>query len=198
MIMRRFLILATALFAALPAAAQDTQTYRSAQGGFALDLPAAWVRAPASAVAEASRASANPELTYEAVFEAASARPTSGLFVAVIARQVAPRWLTPEVFRRRWTAGDARAKPQGVATGADTLRGIRVGRQAGVPWWDEASRASWIRLDDEATGGFGWTVLMLHPSGGWVIMLQYYAAAGTDEEQVLAELDRVVRSLRVD
>ena len=42
------------------------------------------------------------------------------------------------------------------------------------------------------------TVLMLHPSGGWVIMLQYYADAGADEEQVLAQLDEVVRSLRVD
>ncbi len=65
-------------------------------------------------------------------------------------------------------------------------------------WWDEANRASWVRADDEATGGFAWTVVMLHPSGGSLIMLQYYAAAGADEEQVLAQLDEVVRSLRVD
>ena len=198
MTMRRFLILATALFAALPAAAQDTQTYRSAEGGFVLDLPAAWVRAPASAVEEASRASVMRSLTYEAVFEAASARPASAMFVAVIARRVVPRGLTLEEFRRRATAGDHQAKPQGLATAADTVRGIRVGRQGDVPWWDEANRASWVRIDDEEIGGFAWTVVMLHPSGGSVIMLQYYAAAGADEEQVLAQLDEVVRSLRVD
>ena len=195
---RRFLILATALFAALPAAAQDTQTYRSAEGGFALDLPAAWVRAPASAVEEARRASARPSLTYEAVFEAASARPASAMFVAVIARRVVPRGLTLEEFRGLATASGAQPRLQGLATGADTARGVRVGLREGETWWDEANRASWVRADDEATGGFAWTVLMLHPSGGSLIMLQYSANAGQDEEQVLAQLDEVVRSLRVD
>jgi hypothetical protein len=40
--------------------------------------------------------------------------------------------------------------------------------------------------------------MMLHPSGGSMILIQYYSAAGADEEQVLAQLDAVIRSLRVD
>jgi hypothetical protein len=102
--MRRFLILATALFAALPAAAQDTQTYRSAGGGHARDLPAARVRAPASAVEEMRSAAATPRLTCEAVFEAGGARWPNVPFTAASARAVVPRGVTPEELRRGATA----------------------------------------------------------------------------------------------
>lgn len=198
--MRRSLFAFLALLAAAPVAAQQAQpaqaqgvnTYRS-PAGFVLDLPAEWTRAPASTVEEVSSAAATPGLTYEAVFEAGGAGS-----LAAIARGAAPRSLTLAEFRRRWTTGEAQAKMQGLATGADTVRGMRVGLRVGVPWWDEANRASWIRADVQATGGFAWTVLMLHPSGGWLIMLQYYAEAGENEEQVLAQLDEVIRSLRVD
>jgi hypothetical protein len=183
--------------AALPAAAQDTQTYRSAEGGFALDLPAAWVRAPASAVEEVSRAAATPGLTHEAVFQAGRGRWPAPPFAA-IARGAAPDWLTPAEFRRRWTADGAQARLQSGAVRADTIRGIRVGMRVGVPWWDEANKAAWIRAGVEATGGFTWSVLMLHPSGGSMIILSYYSAPGADEAQVLAELDEVIRSVRVD
>jgi hypothetical protein len=196
--MRRFLILATALFAALPAAAQDTQTYRSAEGGFTLDLPAAWVRAPASALEEMSSASAGSGLTYEAAFDAAGGPWAKVQFSAAIARRAVPRRLTLEEFRRRSTGADAQARMQAVAPGEETRGGIRMRLQVGVPWWDEANRASWMRADVGAAGDFAWTVMMLHPSGRSVIMLQYYAEAGADEEQVLAQLDEVVRSLRVD
>lgn len=201
--MRRFLIALAVLFAAVPAAAQQTQpataqsagTYRS-PSGFVVDLPAGWVRAPASAVEEVSRASGTlpPGLTYEAVFQAGDARWPAAPFAA-IARGVAPSWLTPAEFRRRGTAGDAQARLQG---NADRVGAGRLGMRVGVPWWDEDNDATWMRVEIEATGGFAWTVMMLHPAGGVIIMLQYYAEAGADEEQVLAQLDEVIRSLRVD
>jgi hypothetical protein len=204
--MRRSLIALIALFAAAPAAAQPTQaaaaqdggTYRSS-AGFILDLPAGWVRAPESAVEEVSRASGTlpPGLTYEAVFQTDRARWPAPPFAA-IARGAAPDWLTPEEFRRRGTAGRAQALLQSRANRTDTLSTGRVGMRLGIPWWDETNRAAWMRAEIEATGGFSWTVTMLHPSGGWMILIQYYAAAGADEEQVLAQLDGVIRSLRVD
>lgn len=202
--MRRFLIPIIALFGAVPisaqqtpaAAAQGASTYRS-EAGFSVDLPAGWVRAPASAVEEVSRAVPTPGLTYEAVFQVGGSRWPAPPF-ATIARGVAPEWLTPEEFRRRGTAGNAQAQLQSRANRADTLPTGRVGLRVGVPWWDEANRASWMRVEMEATGGFAWTVMMLHPAGGTIIMIQYYAAAGADEEQVLAELDDVIRSVRVD
>jgi hypothetical protein len=192
----RFPAVLLALAATAPVAAQGANTYRS-PAGFALDLPAGWVLAPDAALEEVSRAAPTPGLTYEAVFQAGGARWPAPPFAA-IARGVAPRWLTPEEFRRRWTADDAQSHVQGMADRADTLRSIRVGLQVGVPWWDSANRAAWLRAEVGATGGFAWTVMMLHPSGGWMIMIQYYAAAGTDEGQVLALLDDVVRTLRMD
>jgi hypothetical protein len=200
--MRRLLIATLAVFAAAPIAAQQTQpaatTYRS-PAGFVLDLPGEWVRAPASAVEEVSRAAGTPPqgLTYEAVFQTGRGRWPAPPFAA-IARGDAPDWLTPAEFRRRWTANQAQARIQENAVRADTMRGVRVGMRVGVPWWDEANRAAWIRAGVETTGGFTWTVLMLHPRGGAMIILTYYSAPGADEEQVLAQLDGVVRSLRVD
>jgi hypothetical protein len=201
--MRRFLITTLALFAAVPiaaqqeAAAQGASTYRS-ESGFTVDLPAGWVRAPESAVEDVRRtAPANPGLTYEAVFQVGRARWPAPPFAA-IAVGVTPDWLTPAEFRRRWTSSDAQAKLQDGVARADTNRLGRVGMRMGAPWWDEANDAAWMRADMEATGGFSWTVMMLHPAGGSMILIQYYSAAGADEEQVLAQLDEVIRSLRVD
>lgn len=203
--MRRLLIATIAIFAAVPAAAQPTQaagaqattTYRSGNG-YSVDLPAAWVRAPASAVEGMSRAAGapTPGLTYEAVFQAGRGRWPAQPF-ATIARGAVPEWLTPTEFRRRWTADDAQAQLQGRVASADSVRGARVGLRVGQPWWDEANRAAWMRADEPA-GGFAWTVLRLHPAGGSMIILQYNAAPGEDEEQVLARLDDIVRSIRVD
>jgi hypothetical protein len=182
---------------AAPAAAQDASTYRS-PAGFVVDLPAGWVRAPESAVEDVRRAApASPGLTHEAVFQIGRARWPSPPF-ASIARGVTPDWLTPAEFRRRWTASDAQAKLQDGAVRADTNRLGRVGMRMGAPWWDEANKAAWMRADMEATGGFSWTVMMLHPAGGSMILIQYYSAAGADEAQVLAQLDQVIRSIRVD
>jgi hypothetical protein len=142
-------------------------------------------------------APANPGLTHEAVFQTGRARWPSPPF-ASIARGVAPDWLTPEEFRRRWTAPEAQARLQGNAVRADTSRLGRVGMRMGEPWWDEANKAAWMRAEMEAIGGFSWTVMKLHPAGGSMILIQYYSAAGADEEQVLAQLDEVVRSIRVD
>lgn len=192
----RLLSVLCAVVLAAPAAAQGASTYRS-DGGFAVDLPAGWVRAPDAAVEEVSRAAPSPGLTFEAVFQAGGGRwPEPPFFT--IARGVAPAWFTPEEFRRRGTAGDAQAQLQRRANRADTLRAGRVGMHVGEPWWDEANRAMWIRAESGAAGGFAWTVMMLHPSGGTIIMLQYYAATGADEEAALAQLDTVIRSLRVD
>jgi hypothetical protein len=194
----RSLAVLLALAAAAPAAAQEATPYRS-PAGFVLDLPAGWVRAPDAAAEEVSRAAGTPPagLTYEAVYQVGGSRWPAPPFVA-IARGVTPRWLTPEEFRRRWTANDAQTRLQGGANRADTLRSGRVGMEMGVPWWDSANRAAWLRAESDPLGGFAWTVMMLHPSGGWMIMLVYYAAAGADEGEVLAQLDAVVRSLRVD
>lgn len=189
--------LLSALFAvvlAAPAAAQGANTYRS-PAGFVVDLPAGWVRAPAAAVEEVSRAVPTPGLTYEVVFQPGGVRwPAPPFFT--IARGVTPSWLTPEEFRRRGTADDAQAQLQGRANRADPAG--RVGLRVGVPWWDEANRATWMRMESGPAGGFAWTVMMLHPSGGSMIIIAYYAAAGADEEQVLAQLDGMIRSLRVD
>jgi hypothetical protein len=131
------------------------------------------------------------------VFQAGRGRWPAPPFAA-IARGVAPDWLTPAEFRRRWTAGQAQSRLQENAARADTVRGARVGMRVGEPWWDEANRAAWIRADVQVTGGFTWTVLMLHPAGGSMIILTYYSAPHADEAQVLTELDGVIRSLRVD
>jgi hypothetical protein len=69
--MRRFLTVLLAVFAAAPLAAQQpaaapgANTYRS-PAGFVLELPDGWVRAPAAAVDEVSRAAGTPSpgLTY--------------------------------------------------------------------------------------------------------------------------------------
>jgi hypothetical protein len=192
----RFIAVLLASALAAPAAAQGANTWRH-PSGFALDLPAGWVRAPDAAVAEVSRAAGTPPpgLTYEAVFQAGGA-PWPAAPFAAIALGATPRWLSPEEFRRRFTADEAQARLQDHANRADTLRAGRAGLRVGAPWWDQANRAAWIRAGVGATGGVAWTVLMLHPSGRSMILLVYYGAPGADEEQVLAELDGVVRSLR--
>lgn len=190
----RTFALLLAFVAAAPAAAQGPGTYRS-ESGFVLDLPAGWVRAPESAVEEVRSASRQPALTFEAVFQAGGTRWPEPPFAA-IAVGPTPRWLTPEEFRRRWTADDAQTELQRRANRADTLQAGRVDARVGVPRWDPDTRAAWLRTEMGATGGVSWSAFMLHPSGRAMIILQHYGAPGTDEEQVREELRGVVRSLR--
>jgi hypothetical protein len=198
--MRLLLIATLSLFAAAPIAAQPAPgagTYRS-PAGFVLELPAGWVRAPDAALEQVRNATPTPPgLTYEAVFQAGPARWPSPPFAALAFGET-PSWLTPEEFRRRSTAASAQAQLQRRATRADTLATGRVGLQVGEPWWDEANRAMWMRIGVQATGGAAWTVSMLNPTGRGMIILTYYGAAGADEEQVLAQLDSVIRSVRAD
>jgi hypothetical protein len=193
----RLLSVLIPLVLAAPAAAQGATTPYRSEAGFALDLPTGWVRAADRAVDDLRNASpASPGLTYEAVFQVARARWPSPPFAA-IARGVAPDWLTPEEFRRRFTADDAQARIQRQTDQGDTLRVVRLRAHVGAPRYDAATRAAWVRAES-GSSGFVWTVLMLHPSGGSLIMLLYQGDAGTDEEQALRQMESVVRSLRVD
>jgi hypothetical protein len=183
------------LAAAAPVRAQSAWTYRS-DAGFALDLPAHWVRAPDQALA-AMIQPGTESITYEAAFRLTDA-PLPAAPFAAIARMDLPEPVTQEEFAAAFTNGDPQAEMQ---DGLDQTPAGKAGARAGVPRWDSANGMAWGRVDLPSNGtsaSFGWTAMMLAPSGRAMIVLAYYGPPGADETAVLAEMKSIVLTLRAD
>ncbi|HEU4880820.1 MAG TPA: hypothetical protein VFT45_01205 [Longimicrobium sp.] len=185
--MRRFLIPLIALFAAAPAAAQQTQAFHSADAGYTAQLPAGWRQMPESEIQpmQQAGAAAGQPFTLEAGYRVTDS-PTGWPFVT-LSRLSLGRTFTPEQF------GTA---VMGAATRAQSQPGVD-GVHADAPEWDEENRTVWSRTaaDD---GRFTLTASTLHPGGEAMVVLAYYGVPGEDEARVRADLLQIVRSLTAD
>jgi|GEM_PF-5028866 len=193
--MRRFLIATFALFAALPAAAQDTQAFHG-QAGYTVQLPAAWERMPAATVQALQQAGerAGSPYTMEAAF-----RATTG---AAAFPYVAMAWLdlgqtlTPEQLAQAVTSAHGQAAMQ---QGADAMG---AGARVDAPVWDAENRTVWVKSimppDGQAVTPWSLTASTLLPGGRKLVVFAYYAAPGEDDARARAALLAIVRSLRAD
>lgn len=184
------------LFAAAPAAAQGTQTYRS-EAGFSLELPAHWVRMPDSALDAVRRSNAQSDrpVAYEAVYRGSDS-PFPAPPVIYLAWGQLGRKVTVEQFGAEFAGQGAREEMQ---AGADTLP-ARARRPLETSW-DAENRIAWIRRalrPDGQLPAFVWLAATLHPDGDRMIALTYYGAAGEDEDRVRADLRAILHSLRTD
>lgn len=186
-----------ALVAAAPVQAQSTWTYQS-DAGFAVDLPAHWVRVPDEALDMVRRSAAGTDgLVYEAGFRLTDASWPAAP-IAGIARVDLPAPMTQEEFVAEFTAPGAQAEMQDAM---DETPAAKLGARVSVPRWDAATGASWTRMalqSDGTTPAFAWSAMMRAPSGRAMIVLIYYGPPGADERAVQAELKAIVRSLRED
>lgn len=190
----RLLPVLFALVAAVPVRGQSTWTYHS-DGGFAVDLPAHWVRVPDEALDVVRQAGAGSDIAYEAAFRLTDAPWPAPPFGA-IARVDLPARMTLEEFAAEFTYEGVQADMQD-AIEETPAEGARVG----APRWDAANGVAWTRVamrSDGTTPAFGWSVMMLAPSGRAMIVLLYFGRRGTNETPVLAELKAIVRSVRAD
>lgn len=192
----RRLAIVLAFLAAVPAAAQQTQTFQSG-GGYSVDLPAAWERMPDDAL-EAARefaAGSGTALAYEAAFKLGNGPwPSPPMFS--ITRLDLGEEVTLEDFGAEFAAPDAREQVQ---AGLDGTPAGDVRAEVNVPRWDAASRSAWMRVSFKSDGtspAFALSAFTLAPSGRAMIIFAYYGAPHTDRERAQAELEAVVRSLR--
>lgn len=193
----RLLPVVLALLAAVPARGQSTSTYRS-DAGFAVDLPASWVRVPDEALDAVRQSAAGQAGTvYEAGFRLTDA-PWPAPPVAAIALVDIPEPITVDDFAAEFQEAGTQAEMQDAL---DETPAGQLGGRAGVPRWDEATGAAWMRMSlrsDGTTPAFAWSAMMLAPGGRAMIVLVYYGPPGADEMPVLAQMKSVVRSLRPD
>lgn len=181
-----------AILAAAPAAAQQTQGFRS-DAGYSLELPAQWARVPDEALAgpQATLDVGMYEVGYRAGPRAWPAPPIFG-----IARIDVPEGISQEDFVAAFAG--ARAKADMQAGVNDTPAAGAEGR-VDAPRWDAENGIVWVRLDLESDGytpAFAWTAIKRLSSGRAVVMLLYYGAQGEDEARVRADLLGIARSLR--
>jgi hypothetical protein len=193
--MRPILIaLAAALFAALPAAAQDTQPFHSTGAGYTVQLPAAWRRMPDAEIDPLRRTPGMP-FTIEAGYRVTDS-PT-GLPLIALAWMDLGVTITREQFAEELTGADAQADMQ---VGADNVS-PDVRSRVDAPVWDAQNGILWSRIQIESSPQatpFTWIASMLHPGGRIMLVFSYYGAPGEDEARVRADLLAIVRSLRVD
>lgn len=184
-----------AILAAVPAAAQQTQTYQS-DAGYSVDLPAGWERMPDEALDPARQSGVDfGDGTYEVVFKVGNAPwPAPPMFG--IARLDLPQEMTLEEFAAEFTAPEAREQAQ---AGLDNGPAGQARARVNVPRWDAASRSAWIRVSLKSDGvspAFGLSAFTLAPDGRAMIIFAYFGAPHSDEERAQAELEAVVRSVR--
>jgi hypothetical protein len=193
--MRRFLLALAVLFAALPAAAQDTQAFHSTDAAYTVQVPAAWRRMPEADVETMRQAGAamGMPFTLEAGYRLTDS-PNGWPFI-VMAWMDLEGEFTPEEFGTMITDAHAEAQQAGGAPAPGH------GRIDALTWHAE-NRTVWARTElpggarDE--GPFTWTALTLHPDGTRTVVLVYYATEGEDDARIRADLLRIVRSLRAD
>lgn len=193
----RLLAVLLALAAAAPVQAQSAWTYQS-DAGFAVDLPAHWIRVPDNAL-DVVRQSAGAEdaTVYEAGFRLTDA-PWPAPPITAIALVEIPEPITVEQFAAEFQEAGTQAEMQDAL---DETPAARLGGRIGVPRWDAATGAAWMRISLRSNGtspAFAWSAMMLAPSGRAMIVLAYYGPPDADEMPVLAEMKSVVRSLRPD
>lgn len=185
-----------AILAAVPAAAQQTQTFRSG-AGYRVDLPAAWERMPDEALdaARVLTAGSGTALAYETAFKVGNA-PWPAPPIFGITRLDLPEEMTLEEFAAEFTAPDAREQVQ---AGLDGTPAGDVRAEVNVPRWDAASRSAWMRIlfkSDGTSPAFALSAFTLAPGGRAMIIFAYYGAPHSSEERAQAEPEAVVRSLR--
>jgi hypothetical protein len=191
----RALLPLMALLAAAPAAAQQTQTFRS-EGGFALDLPAGWTRLPDAAAegARRSNAGSGTPINYDAVFGVSDA-PWPAPPNVFVAWAELEKPTTPEEFGAPFREAGAQAELQA------GIGGRKGGGRVDAPRWDAENGIAWVRRTLRSDGTSAVFVLMamtLHPERDRMVSLVYYAAPDEDEARVRADLLAALRSLRVD
>jgi hypothetical protein len=183
------------LVVAAPAAAQETQTFRS-EFGYSLDLPANWTRVSDRAldVVRQSGATAARGGVYEAGYQVADA-PWPAPPMVTLASQQLPRKVTLEEFAAEFSP-EARQEAQ---KALDDMTDVDV--SVGVPRWDARNQIGWVRMETGSNRGAPTVVLavtMLHPARDRVIILVYYGVQREDEARVRAQVLAIARSLRVD
>ncbi|HEU4880821.1 MAG TPA: hypothetical protein VFT45_01210 [Longimicrobium sp.] len=193
----RLLSVLLSLAAAVPGWSQPAQTYHS-DAGFAVELPAHWVRVPDDALDVVRRSAAGREgIIYEAGFRLTDASWPAPP-VAAIARMDLPGPVTREEFAAEFSAAGSQAEMQDAV---DETPAAQLDARVSVPRWDAGTGAAWVRMSLESDGttpSFAWSAMMLAPSGRAMILLIYYGPPGADERAVQAELKSIVRSLRAD
>lgn len=182
------------LFAAAPAAAQQTQTFRSTSG-VSLELPARWTRASEEAMEALRRRFPDngTSITYEAGYRAGSA-PFPAPPMVVIGWAPLPRRTTLEAFGRDFQSPEARDEAQ--ATADERMAGVDVAPMR----WDAENGIGWVRaaFPEGQPMAFSLMASTLHPSGDRMFAVVYYGARGEDEALVRADLAAALRSLRED
>ena len=190
--MRRLLIPLIALFAAAPAAAQQTQAFRS-EAGYTVQLPAAWRPLP-DAVVEALQ-QAGAQAGDEGVALEAGFRIADASFLLISWFDVG-QTITLEQFAEEVTVATAQAQMQ---AGVELMR---QDARVDAPIWDAENRTLWARTQAPSTGQraarFSWSASMLHPNGRAVVVFVVSAVTGADEARIRADLLQIIRSLRVD
>jgi hypothetical protein len=192
----RSLIALSILFAAAPAAAQDTRTYRS-EAGFSVEVAAHWTRLPDSALAAPRRSNAGSArpILYEAAYQAGDA-PSPEPPVVFLAWGQMRRKVTVEEFGAEFAGQAAREETQAAA--GDTLS-TRARRPVETSW-DAEDRIAWVRTALRPEGrapAVIWLATTLHPAGDRMIALTHFGAEGQDEDRIRADLRAILRSLRV-
>jgi hypothetical protein len=192
--MRRVLIVLAALFAALPATAQDTQAFHSTGAAYTVQVPAAWRPIPDAdvEVMRQAGAAAGMPFTLEAGYRVTDS-PSGWPFI-VMAWVDLGEEITAEEFGTMVTDAHAEAQQAG---GAPAQGEGRIDALT----WDAENRTVWARTAILGRGGeepFTWSTSTLHPDGTRAVVLAYYATPGEDEARIRADLLRIVRSLRAD
>jgi hypothetical protein len=194
----RSLLAVLVLFAAAPAAAQQTRTFHSGTG-LSLELPAQWTRVADEALEGVRReaARAGSPVTYEAGFSVSDA-PFPAPPIVAVAWAPLPRKMTPREFGADFAADDAREEAQ---ASVDETPAARLNTRVSSTSWDAENGIAWMRASmqsDGRTPAFSLMASTLHPSGDRMFALVYYGARGEDEARVRADLTAALRSLRAD
>jgi hypothetical protein len=183
------------LVVAAPAAAQETQTFRS-EFGYSLDLPVHWTRVSDQAldVVRRSSAMAARGAVYEAGYQVADA-PWPAPPMVTVASQRLPRKVTLEEFAAEFSP-EAREEAQ---KALDEMTDDEI--SMGVPRWDARNRIGWVRIAMGPEGGaptVALSVTMLHPARDYAIFLLYYGVQREDEARIRAHVVAIARSLRAN
>lgn len=183
------------LVVAAPAAAQETQTFRS-EFGYSLDLPTRWTRVSDEAlnVVRQSGGFAAAGGVYEAGYRVADATWPAPPIVTVASSPLL-RKVTLEEFASEFSP-EAREEAQEMLDGTAAAE-----ISLDAPRWDARNRIGWMRMAMESGGGAPTTALvatMLHPAGERAIFLVYYGVQREEEARVRADLLAIARSLRGD
>ncbi len=180
------------LAVAAPAAAQETQTFRS-EFGYSLDLPTRWTRVSADALDVVRQpgnfAARGGDL--EAGYRVGDA-PWPGLPMVTVASLPLPRKVTLEEFAAEFS-------PEAREEAREALDSAEVSMDA--PRWDARNRIGWMRMVMGSDGGaptVAFLATMLNPARDRVIYLLYYGVQREEEARVRTDLLAIARSLRAD